>query len=78
MDTISPRLARVLESIRTWPAERQDEAAALLEHLNALETSPYVLSDEERADIEEALAETERGEFATDAEVAAMFRRHGL
>jgi len=33
---------------------------------------PYELTEDECADIEEALAEAERGEFATDDEVAAM------
>jgi predicted transcriptional regulator len=34
-----------------------------------------VLSDEERAEIEAALAEAARGEFATDEEVAAVLGR---
>jgi predicted transcriptional regulator len=33
------------------------------------------LSDEERADIEQGLAEADRGEFAAEAEVAAVFNR---
>jgi predicted transcriptional regulator len=41
-----------------------------------LATTPYKLT--ERADVEDALAVAERGEFATDAEVAAMYKRHGL
>ncbi len=44
--------------------------------MNGLETAPYKLSAEERADLEEALAEARRGEFASDAEVRAMFARH--
>jgi predicted transcriptional regulator len=35
----------------------------------------YRLSDEERGDIQEALAEMERGEVASDEEVAALFNR---
>jgi predicted transcriptional regulator len=46
--------------------------------MHVLATTPYKLTEEERADIEDALAEAERGEFATDAEVAAMYKRHGL
>ncbi len=46
--------------------------------MSTLPTTPYELTEDERADVEEALAEAERGEFATDAEVAAMYRRHGL
>ncbi len=47
--------------------------------LLALETlgpSPYVLSPEEDAEMTEALAEMERGEVATDGEVAAVFNRY--
>jgi hypothetical protein len=43
-----------------------------------LPTTPCVLTEDERADIEEALAEAERSEFASDDEVAAMYKRHGL
>lgn len=36
----------------------------------------YVLSEEEEADIAEAMAEIERGEVASDEEVAAVFNRY--
>ncbi len=75
---ISKRLETVLEAVKAWPLERQDAAAEVLEHMNRLASAAYKLSDEERADLEEALAEARRGEFASDAEVAAMFARHGL
>jgi predicted transcriptional regulator len=78
MNLISPRLARVLKTVEAWPADQQDAAAELLERMHMLATTPYKLTEEERADIEDALAEAERGEFATDAEVAAMYKRHGL
>jgi len=78
MSTISKRLERAIESVKSWPAERQDAAAEILEHMNALIVTPYELSEDERADLEEALAEARRGEFATDEEVAAVFARHGL
>jgi predicted transcriptional regulator len=38
-------------------------------------TRVYQLSEEELADIEEGLKEIERGEVATDEDVAAMFNR---
>jgi hypothetical protein len=78
MNYVSKRLQKALEAVEAWPAERQDMAAEILEHMNRLVTSPYKLSDEERIDLEQALAEASRGEFATDAEVADMFERHGL
>jgi predicted transcriptional regulator len=39
-------------------------------------TGVYQLSEEERADIEEGLKEIERGEVASDEEVAALFNRY--
>jgi hypothetical protein len=78
MSSISKRLEKALEAVRTWPSDRQDAAAEVLEHMNRLATAPYELSPEEREDLEEALAEARRGEFASDAEVAAMLARHGL
>jgi hypothetical protein len=75
---ISKRLETVLEAVKAWPLDRQEAAAEVLEHMNKLSTAGYKFSDEERADMEEALAEARRGEFASDAEVAAMFARHGL
>jgi hypothetical protein len=78
MSHISKRLQDAFEAAKAWPADRQEAAADVLEHMNRLVTAPYKLSDEERADLEEALAEAQRGEFASDAEVAAMFARHVL
>ena len=40
--------------------------------------TPYVLTPEEVADLDASLAEAERGEFATEEEVRAMWAKHGL
>jgi hypothetical protein len=37
---------------------------------------PYLLDDEELADIEAALEEVDRGEIASEAEVQAIFARY--
>ena len=65
----------VLERVRTWPAERQEDAVRVLLEMEAEGTEVYELSEEELADIEEGLKEIERGEVATDEQVAAMFNR---
>ncbi|MBM5801560.1 MAG: hypothetical protein FJ077_12180 [Cyanobacteria bacterium K_DeepCast_35m_m2_023] len=78
MNAISKRLRKALEAVQTWPVERQDAAAEVLERMNRLATAPYKLSAEEHADLEEALAEARRGEFASDAGVRAMFVRHSF
>ena len=63
----------VLDRVKTWPAERQEEAMRVLLEMEAGAASVYELSPEELADIEEGMADVRRGEFATDDEVAAMF-----
>ncbi len=65
----------VLERVRTWSPERQEDAVRILLELEAAGTETYQLSPEELADIEEGLREIERGEVASDEEVAAMFHR---
>ena len=65
----------LLDRVRTWPPERQEEAMRVLLEIEAQSTGVYQLSPEELADIEEGLREIERGEVASDEEVAAMFAR---
>ncbi|HEX8664520.1 MAG TPA: hypothetical protein VF744_10870 [Beijerinckiaceae bacterium] len=69
------QIEAVLARVRTWPIERQEDAARMLMTMEKIGLEPYILSDEERADIDEALAEIERGEVASDEEVAAVFDR---
>lgn len=76
MNQVSKRLQKALEAAKAWPPQRQDAAADLLEQLDRLESEPYELSAEERANIEEPPDGVRRGEFATDAEVAAIFARY--
>jgi hypothetical protein len=70
------QISAVLERVHSWPEARQEDAARILLAMEAQSAEPYVLSEEERADLEAALQEAERGEFATDAEVEAVFTRH--
>jgi predicted transcriptional regulator len=66
----------VLDRVRTWPIERQEDAVRTLLRMETQGTEVYVLSDDERADIEKSLESARRGEFATDEEVAAVFDRY--
>ncbi len=69
------QIEAVLERVRHWPRQRQEDAARVLQAMEAESTEPYRLSGEERADIEAALEELARGEVATDAEAVAVFDR---
>jgi len=67
----------MLERVRSWPPERQEDAARLLRAMEAEGHSPYVLSADELADLRMALEEVARGEIASSEDVDAVFRRHG-
>lgn len=56
------------------PPERQDATARWMLDLTD-QNVPEPLDADDLAAIEEGLAKIERGEFATDEEVAAVFRR---
>jgi hypothetical protein len=67
------QLETLFDQIRSLPPEKQDEVALFLKWLNGRESGIYSLSPEERADLEEALAEMDRGEVASNEEVEAFF-----
>jgi len=75
---MNKRLETLLDRVATWPEEAQAE---LLERIIDIETrhmGVYRLSDDERAGIDKGLAAADRGEFVSDEEMAALFKRHGL
>jgi hypothetical protein len=64
----------VLEGVRSWPAEDQEELVELAREIEARRTGLYVLSDDERAAIARALASP----IASNDEVAAFWKKHGI
>ena len=74
-DMTREQIDAIFERAREWPLDRQEEAAEMLLILEDRAKGIDHLSDEEGADIDEALAEVKRGEVASDEEVAALFAR---
>lgn len=70
------QIEAIFERVRNWPAERQEDAAEMLLRMEEQGVEPYKLDEDERLEIEAALAEAERGEFASDEEVEAVFNRY--
>ena len=68
------QIAVLLERAEAWPQEAQDELVRSSIDIERKHGAIYHLNDEERADIREGLAEIERGEVASDAEVEKTFR----
>jgi hypothetical protein len=71
-------LEQAIETVRGLPPEMQDDLARMLLQL-AGEDQPVVqLSAGEAASFDESLAQAERGEFATDKQVRAVWAKYGL
>jgi hypothetical protein len=71
---MSPAAKEILDKVAGWPDEDQEELAELAREIEARRTGVYVLSDDERA----AIADARRSAFASDRDVIAFWKRHGL
>ena len=75
---MNKRLETLLDRVSAWPEVDQEE---LFEHALAIEarqSGVYRLSDEERAAVKKGLEAAERGEFASDEDMAGFFKRHDV
>jgi predicted transcriptional regulator len=71
-------LERAIAKIRELPDEDQDALALQLLALADAGVSDVELDEETRAAIREGLEQAQRGEFVSDDEIAALWKRHGL
>jgi predicted transcriptional regulator len=65
-----------IERAKSLPAEAQDELAELILGFADGE-APSDLTPEDEATFEESLAQADRGAFATDDEMAALWAKFG-
>ena len=68
-------LQKALEAVQSLPPENQDEIARAMLALAGDESEPEPVDPSHLSDVLESLAQAERREFASDAEVEAAFRR---
>jgi hypothetical protein len=73
---MSDLLDQAVIAVRRLDPARQDEIATIIQMLAADEDDEFTAEDE--AAIELSQAESARGEYATDEEVAAVWRKYGL
>lgn len=76
MATMMKVLQDAIEKVKTLSPERQEYAAEVLEQIAAAGDGVYRLSDEERRLVREALDELDRGEFASEQDVRAVFDKY--
>jgi hypothetical protein len=64
----------VLERVRSWPQEDQEQLAVLVREIEARRTGIYILNDEER----EAIAKARGEPFVSEEDVQAFWKRRGI
>ncbi|HMF69113.1 MAG TPA: hypothetical protein VK602_16065 [Phyllobacterium sp.] len=71
-------LEQAVETVRGLPPEIQDDLARMLLQLAGEDQPVFQLSAEEESSFDESLAQADRGEFATDEQVRAIWAKHNL
>lgn len=70
----------ILDRVLTWPRERQEDAARLLTDMERQDASAYRLTEQQVEEVrrrrQDFASGTER--YATDEEVAALWKKSGL
>jgi hypothetical protein len=64
--------------VRVLPSETQDAIARMLLQLAGDDLSVVELNAEEEASFADSIAQADRGAFATDDEIRAVWAKHGL
>jgi hypothetical protein len=68
-------LKDLLERVRTWPEEAQNELVAVANQIETELQGDYVASREELEAIDAAIASLDAGEFASSKEIQAAFAK---
>ena len=71
---MSDSAKEILDRVATWPEEDREELAEIAREIEGRRNGRYVLTAEEKTAIEVA----RRSGFASDAEIAAFWQRHGI
>lgn len=67
-----------IEKVKALPEDRQRYAAEAPEHIAAASEGVFPVPVEDHAAVLEGLAQAERREFASDDEMAALWKKCGL
>jgi uncharacterized protein YigA (DUF484 family) len=73
-------LEELMERVRRWPKERQEDAAEVLLEMERQDTSNWQLSDAQAEEVRRIQREVREGRasFATDEQMAALWKSCGL
>jgi hypothetical protein len=68
----------LLDRVSSWPAEDLQELEDYARVIEARRTGVYVMSEDERTAVMRGLEQARRGDFVSDEEVEAFWRRCGV
>jgi DNA-binding PadR family transcriptional regulator len=73
-------LEEVIERVRHWPKDRQNDAAEILLEMERQDASGYRLTDTQAREVERIRREIREGRaaLATDEQMAALWKSCGL
>lgn len=71
-------LEQAFAAARNLPPAMQDDVARVVMAITGEEPPAIQLTPEEEASFDDSLAQAERGEFATDEEIRAIWAKYGL
>jgi predicted transcriptional regulator len=69
---------KAIASVRELPVDAQDALARMLLEYVGGDRSTIELTEAEASSFDESLAQADRGEFASDEQIRAIWARHGL
>ena len=74
---MTPKRQDLLERVAALPDDLLDEVGESVNEIMRWREGIYRLSDDERASVRKGMDAARRGEFVSDEELAAFYRRHG-
>jgi hypothetical protein len=73
---MSPKRQNLLERVAALPEELLGEVEETVDEIVRWHEGVYRLSDDERAAVRKGMEAARRGEFVSDEELEAFYRRH--
>jgi hypothetical protein len=75
---MTPMTRKLLEQVESWPQEDQAELADVVREIEARRTGVYVVDADEETAIREGIAELDRGEWVSEEDMRAFWKRCGV
>jgi hypothetical protein len=74
------QVKEILDRVLTWPLERQEDAARMLTEMEEQDAHRYQLTDEQLEEVRRRQSDFAQGRerYATDEEMAALWKKCGL